>query len=315
MADFETLGDDEFNPRKLVFLVIVALTTILVYSIFSEQFSSLSQLQKSSLTASMFPAIIVVSAFVGWTAYMALTKNMKIHTVTLWAVLLVTSVFFIRESITFFSTSGFPSSLAIGLVYTLIGSVASAAIALNLAIPRAKMPIDTVTSEEASENVLNASFKVRVLIAAALVVFTIFYVGGTGQAFIQAPSFNLAPFGILDSGLGNALVSGLVGGVLETAFFFAVLMPFIHGVVIRWIGSEKVATLAGILAISTIFVWFHTTVYAYSETALVSVGVFGLLNALLVLVVRDNYQNMAWHFANNFLIILFGITAFQVILG
>ncbi len=315
MADFESLGDDKLNPKKFLFLGVLIFGMIVVLSVLVENISKISQSQFTLLLNSLLFPLLAIGSFTAVSVYIILTGKKK--NTALWIIFgltLIASVYFIRESVTFFATSSFPVGLDIAIIYTMIGSVSLVYIVKSIIFPDSPI-FDSVTSEDKSENIFNLGFKSRLLIGVGLIIFTIFYVTGTGQAFIQAPNFALTEFGILDTQLGNAILSGIVGGIIETAFFFAVLMPFIHTLAFRFTSSGAFASIISLVAISIIFILFHTTVYAYSEIALLSVGIFGFLNAMIVLVFRDNFQNMMWHFSNNFLVILFSVTTFSIILA
>ncbi len=314
MADFESLGGETRNNRQIAFLAISILATFLVASIFFEEYALLDSASKSLFLSSLILPIISVLAFIGVVGYMIVRDDFKNPLVlTILFILLASSVYLIREAITFFSASGFSGALAVGTVYLLIGSAGSAFLVLNIVKPKAVDGLDAVISEERDEGIFGLSFRSKMLIGVGLVAFTFFYITSTGLAFVQAPNFGLVEFGILDSQFGNAFVSGIVGGVIETVIFFAVLMPVIHGLAFRFSNNAVLASLIGIILITVIFWQFHTTVYAYSETAQLSVLIFGFTNAGLLLLFRDAYILTLFHFFNNFFVIFFAVTTFSII--
>lgn len=314
MPDFESLGGESRNIRQVIFLGIVVLSTVLTVMILSEEYSFLTAEQQRGYIGSLFWPILTVGGIVATSIYMVANSEYKNKIIvgTL-IVLLIVSAYLIREAITFFNVSGFNSALAIGTVYTLIGVLSSVYIAVNIIHPNGMDGFDTVTSEEQDESLFGLDFKWKLLIGFLLVVFTFFYITGTGQAFVQAPNFGLVEFGVLDSQLGNAFVSAVVGGVIETAFFFSILMPVAHGLVFRFTNNVVLASGIGIIATTLIFLQFHTTVYAYSETALLSVGIFGLSNAILLFIFRDAYILKLFHGFNNFFVVLLAVTTFQIV--
>ncbi len=315
MSDYESLGSDTRNNRQIVYLVIVILSTLLVGSIFAEEFGLLTSVQQNLFLNSLFLPILSISMFVGIIGFMILTERFKDKIlIGLIIITLAASIWFIRESITFFSTSEFSSALALGTIYTLLGVFSTAFLTLNMIRPKGEDGIDTVTSEESSEGVFGLDFKWKMAIAGALVIGIYFYITTTGLAFVQAPNFGLVEFGILDTQFGNAFVSAVVGGVIETAVFFAILMPVVHGLTFRFTNNAALASAAGIIVVSLIFWQFHTTVYSYSEAAQLSVAIFGIGNAILLFLFRDAFMLKFVHFFNNLFVILFAVTTFSVIL-
>ena len=169
--------------------------------------------------------------------------------------------------------------------------------------------IDTVTHEEHSLFGVELTFFRQLMIAGIFSLIFIFYITTTGQAFVQAPAFSF-----LDTAIGNAFLSGILGGVVETLFFFIVAQPIIYAFSYRITNSQILSILSSVILATLFFTGFHTIVYQYNEAALYSVFFFGFLNSLLTILLRSNITNISIHLTNNFLVRFLAITSFAVIL-
>jgi len=107
---------------------------------------------------------------------------------------------------------------------------------------------------------------------------------------------------------GNAVVSALCGGFIETIVFFGFIFPTIHGITYKMTNSFYLALVIATIATTAIFTGFHNWVYKYNESTLLSVAVFGLVNCALAALIRSNVVNIFMHSTNNLMVVLFSLT-------
>jgi hypothetical protein len=165
-------------------------------------------------------------------------------------------------------------------------------------VSRKELPLDTISIEDSP-----ISPKVQLFLGIIASVALGYWMSVTQQAFVQAPQFS-----IFDTPLGNAVVSALCGGFIETIVFFGFIFPTIHGIVYDRTDNYYLAAFIAIVATTAIFTGFHNWVYKYNESALLSVALFGLINCILALVIRSNVVNIFVHSTNNLMVVLFNLT-------
>ena len=171
--------------------------------------------------------------------------------------------------------------------------------------------IDTVTIESESP----IDIKYQILTGAALSAIIGFFIATTGQAFVNAYPFGVS-FNIWEGTVGSAMLSGLVGGVVESLFFFSLLTPTIYSITHKFTDSVAISIIVAMLLGSFLFFASHIFIYKYSETSLLTVFFFGLVfNAIPVIFLRSIIPSMMVHFTNNFLVVLLVITKFSLLLA
>ena len=292
---------------KFLFFFIVLATTFYVATIFINKSSALNAEQMNLIIRTILP-VLISTISLGAVGYLLTKGKRNKFLVIAFLVALGASIFFIRSLITVFSETILPQGIGLSLVYMAIGAVSSIVIGINTFSPKIKPPIDTVTIEPIEESAIKFSQRTRFIIGIGFFILTAVLVSATKQAFVKAPIF-----GLFDALYSEAFISGVVGGILETAFFFSVIQPVIHSFVYERFGNAFLALIVGIVGVTALFLLFHTTVYKYDTKALNTVLIFGFANALNVFIFRDNTINMGWHFSNNFFTVLFRLTVFGVV--
>lgn len=307
MPELSSLGDEKRSRMKFLYFGIVVAITIYAFNIFINKFSLLASEQLSIIISNLTPIIITIIGMgvVGFFLTKSGLKNKIL--VLLFLVLLGVNIFFLRSLITIFNAQVLPSGIGLSLIYTAMGIISSIVIGINTLSPKIREPIDTVLVEGKKEAVWQPSGKIKIGIIIGIIAVTGIYISSTGQAFVKAPVFGLS-----ESLYSEAIVSAVVGGILETAFFFAVIQPVIHSLVFKMTQNTLFAVVGGVIGVTVLFFLFHTTVYAYNQAALTSVGIFGLLNSIATVVFRDNGLNAIWHGSNNYFVVFFRMTVFSV---
>lgn len=176
---------------------------------------------------------------------------------------------------------------------------------IDIFVKDKEWPIEAISIE--NNALIKLSVPKQLLFSGILAVLLMIWISTSQTAFVQAPTFQL-----LDTKFGGALVSGIVGGVCETAVIFAFLTPTIGNMLGR--DNNFLCYLFGVIAGTAIFLLFHTIVYAYDQVALFSVAIFGFINVVLLLVFRSVIPLIAIHFINNFTIVLFSVGQIMVLL-
>ena len=169
----------------------------------------------------------------------------------------------------------------------------------NLTKGERDLPLDTVTFDTDDEAILPLSMKWQIVIGIAGSIFLGFFILSTGQSF-------LAPFRmqIFETTIGEAILSGVVGGVVEVATIFGVLFAISYFILTRMMGLF--GSILSLIAISLVFTGFHSIVYEYNSSALISVFIFGLFfQAIPLYLFRSVVIPIMLHFTNNFIIVLF----------
>lgn len=283
---------------------LISLTTVWVVSIFFMKFSQLTMAQISILSRIMFlPVVSIIGLLVTGYGLVRTKIRNEFRDVLIIGFLLslVVGTVSLRMLVTGVSQIALPQSIGLSLVYTVMGMIASIVIAMDLS-KKIQAPIDTVTDEDPRESPIGISGKWKLVFGLGLMIIVGTFIATTKTSIIQAPIF-----GVTDVLFNEAVVSGLVGGVIETAFFFAVLMPTIYAFVNKTLNNSVIASIMAIVGISVIFLLFHTTVYQYDAVALNTVLIFGFMNAMVVFVIRDNWINTMIHGTNNFMIVIISI--------
>lgn len=215
----------------------------------------------------------------------------------------VTLVFLGYQYIEVLATTGPLNSLTFYLFFGTIGLIM---LAFEMAVKNDK-PLDTVTIEEDAP--VKLSLKNQFILGAVLSILVTVWIATTQTAFVQAPKFQF-----LETSFGSALFSALAGGAIETLVFFVFLMPTIYAGVYKRTNSQVLSAIAAILGGAVIFLFFHTKVYEYNQSALFTVFIFGLVNSSFVYIFRSNLMNMMIHFTNNFAVTFFSIAVFGIAL-
>ena len=168
--------------------------------------------------------------------------------------------------------------------------------------------VDSVLHETTSP----LSLKYQLLIGFVLSMIIGLWIATTGQAFVKANPFNIT-FQIMETKEGKALLSALVGGVVETLFFFGLIYPSLHYFLTS--KFEYVGMFLAMLAGALIFTLYHNIVYEYNEVALFTVFFFAFFfNILPVFFLRSLVIPTMVHFINNFVVVYLSITRMMVIL-
>jgi len=167
--------------------------------------------------------------------------------------------------------------------------------------------VDSVIHESNSP----LSLKAQIALGTILSVFIGIWISSTGQAFVKANPFGVT-FQIMETKVGKALLSALVGGVIETLFFFGLLYPSLHAFLEAKLGFP--GTILAMFLGALIFTLYHNIVYETVETALYTVFFFGFVfNVLPVFFLRSLVIPTMLHFCNNFLIVYLNITKMMIL--
>jgi len=154
--------------------------------------------------------------------------------------------------------------------------------------------VDTTTLEEPRADWLGP--KQQIIIGVLLGILVFYKIYTTGAAFIDAPKWS-----IFDSPVGNALFSGIIGPV-ENLTFFGIIFSTVLAVCRERTGNEYLSFIVALTVATAIFAGYHTFRYSSSESAMLSVIIFGALNCVLVYTTRSLIISDMIHFTNNFLI-------------
>jgi len=154
--------------------------------------------------------------------------------------------------------------------------------------------IDTTTIEEPRVEWLGP--KQQILTGLVLGILVFYKIYTTGAAFVDAPRWS-----IFDSVFGNSLFSGLIGPI-ENLTFFGIIFSTVLAVCRERTGNEYLSFIVALTVATAIFAGYHTFRYSSSESAMLSVIIFGALNCILVYVTRSLIISDIIHFTNNFLI-------------
>ncbi len=197
--------------------------------------------------------------------------------------------------------------LNILLFYIAFGLFATIFILVDYFVIKKERPLDTITIED--EAPIKLSLKAQLILSAILGVGVFFWISTTGQAFVNAPTFQ-----VFETRFAQAFLSGIVGAVPETLVFFSVLAPTLYLLINYWTDNKLFALLAFFVGGTFLFFIFHLFTYFYDQPALFSVAMFGFINLLLLYLFRSVLPLMSIHFFNNFAVVYFSVTQFVVIL-
>lgn len=189
-----------------------------------------------------------------------------------------------------------------------------APLGIDMLVTKKEEPIDTVSDEAeddgGGEGIVQLSIRNIFLLSLGLGILFAIFISVSQTAFVQAPTFQM-----FETKFGQALLSGIVGGICETAVIFGFLTPTFVGFFERFASDNKIlSSLVGIIGGALIFFLYHTIVYQYDQIALLSVFIFGFINSLLLFVFRSVYPLIAIHFVNNFMIVFASVSTFAVFL-
>jgi len=301
----ESLGSENRSLSKYVYWLIVVGATLYIGTIFLQKYTPKVTQMIMNL---VLPSVVSTTILIAFGILVIKVKSKRKYLVVGFIIAFGISIYFVRTLVASVSVTPMTPGLGLAIIYLMIGTIASFVIGINTISSQIKPPIDTVTVESEDVAVIKLSLKWKIVVALCFMAFTFFMTITQNQAFVQAPIFGLSDFLY-----GEALVSGIVGGILETALFFAVIQPVTHSIVFKTTGNVFFATVGGVIGATLIFFLFHTTVYQYNQEALMSVAVFGLFNSLIVLMLRDNVVTSTWHFTNNFCVVFFQILKFAIL--
>ena len=156
--------------------------------------------------------------------------------------------------------------------------------------------VDTTTIEEPREELEWLGPRLQIVIGIALGILIFYKIAVTGSAFVDAPKWT-----IFDSPIGNAIYSGLVG-VIENLVFFGILFSTALAVCLHYTDNPYLSFLIALVLTTFVFVQYHSWRYGFSETALLSVSVFSILNCIIIYTTKSIIISDIIHFTNNFAI-------------
>jgi hypothetical protein len=231
----------------------------------------------------------------------AITKGKALH---------IIFVFFLFAFLSWAAANSPQDEKAIFYSILSIGSLLFILIDLAL-FKRAKIEfLDSVTYEP---NETRPSFfqkipnSVMIFLGFMLILFIAFSIANTQFSFVSAPTYSIMTF--TQEPLFRAFMSGMAG-IAENLFFFAVMFPTLVAVLNKIFNLPFPAALVfGILGIGVIFVFYHALVYGSANlVASISVFIFGAVNGILVYAFRNLFLSDIFHFFNNFLVVMLGVT-------
>lgn len=165
--------------------------------------------------------------------------------------------------------------------------------------------LDTVLIEKNSP----INIKTQIFLGIGLSLMLAFWIGLTGQALVKAN-----PFGIVFQAQPSldAFDSAIMGGIVETLFFFAVLYPTLHAILTDYF--DKFGGILAMFLASLIFMFMHDAVYGYNEPVLLTVFVFAFFfNVLPIFFTRSIILPVFAHATNNFIVVLFKVTQMSIL--
>jgi len=153
--------------------------------------------------------------------------------------------------------------------------------------------IQTITIDEPHEGLEWLSPKLILMAGIVLGILVFWKIAVTGTAFVDT-----IRFGIFEGVWGNAVLSGLVG-VVENWIFFGTLFPTTLSFTERKTGSIALAFIIALAITTATFTYYHNFRYGHSETAMLSVAFFSVINCFAVYVTQSLVISDAIHFFNN----------------
>jgi membrane protease YdiL (CAAX protease family) len=203
----------------------------------------------------------------------------------------------------FFASIGAPQEQKSVIYYYILfgGFVGLFPLIIDTFVTRKEEPLDTVSIEEPPIPLLSVRNQIILGLLLSLVVG--WRIATTGQAFVQGERFS-----VFEGALGNSILSGILGGVIESMIFFQFLYPTFYSIVFDRTGSAFLSVLVSTVLITAVFTGFHVWRFRYNESALMSVALFSLINCVFVLITRSVILNIMIHFTNNFLVQYLNLT-------
>ena len=154
--------------------------------------------------------------------------------------------------------------------------------------------IDTITIEEPHDSLGWLSPKYQIVVGILLAGLIFWKIAVTGSAFVDAPKWSM-----FDSPVGNAIFSGLIG-TIENLTFFGIIFPTVASIIGKHSGSEVLGLVVAVMIATAVFVGYHNWRYGFSETALLSVAIFALINVFVIYTTQSIIISDLIHFGNNF---------------
>ena len=153
--------------------------------------------------------------------------------------------------------------------------------------------IQTTTIDEPHEHLEWLSPKIQILVGIAFGALIFWKIAVTGSAFVDT-----IRFGIFEGVWGNALLSALVG-VIEDWVFFGAVFPSVLSFTNKRFQNVVFAFLLAAAVATASFTSYHNWRYGFSETAMLSVAVFSIINCIVVYATQSLIISDAFHAFNN----------------
>jgi hypothetical protein len=127
--------------------------------------------------------------------------------------------------------------------------------------------------------------------------FSFFNTVGSKQSIIGAPKV----FQIIELGVTGDILTTIAFALMENLIFFYFIVPTIFGIVYKPTRNPAIAMITAIF-IGGIFVFpvYHFLNYGLTDvSATIGVMAFGMINSMIVLLLRNPIFTDTWHVANN----------------
>ena len=151
---------------------------------------------------------------------------------------------------------------------------------------------DTVTIETPKIKIFN--LKYVFVVSAILTIAIVSKIFVTQQAFVPYPEFNF-----FQSGVGNAIMSGIYG-LAENWFFFVFMFPTFFAIFSMAIKNKVIGFLISSVLTAFLFMTFHILVYQARQDALFSTLIFAFICVSSTTLFRTIIPADIMHFFNNF---------------
>jgi membrane protease YdiL (CAAX protease family) len=178
------------------------------------------------------------------------------------------------------------------------------------------LPLDTISYEDNSPLPFLNNVWVQFIVSAIMSVLIFIMIKVRGQAFLKAPSFSLS-VPVLENIPGfsrffDSFISGVAAGVFETLMFWGAIFPILYAVLRKQGLKDIEAAIISVLLTAFAFTGYHWWVYGYTISALMFVFFLGIIWGILVYVFRSVIPLILTHFANNFAVGMFVMSAYMI---
>lgn len=178
------------------------------------------------------------------------------------------------------------------------------------------LPLDTISYEGNSPLPFLNIWWVQLIVSAIMSVLIFVMIKVRGQAFLKAPSFSLS-VPVLDSIPGfarffDSFISGLAAGLFETLMFWGAIFPIMYAILRKQGLKDIEAAAISVVMTAFLFCGYHWWVYGYTVSALAFVFFLGIIWGILVYVFRSVIPLILTHFANNFAVGMFVLSAYMI---